>query len=169
MGRSAKDRKVMDVFPDGSQGKHAVTHWKVLKRLRYVSLVQCTLKQAEHTKSEHILNFWDIPYSMMRCMVEIRFEKELNLPSTKVLSAIALMQCHDRHYMRRVWDSFTLSRRKTSILKLLFQPILLQCWRNGSSMCRLIDFIFLIKREKEGLKKLAYLTIRRIFMPISQF
>lgn len=44
IGRSAKDRKVMDVFPDGSQGKHAVTHWKVLKRLRYVSLVQCNLE-----------------------------------------------------------------------------------------------------------------------------
>ncbi len=44
VGRSAKDRKVMDVFPDGSQGKHAVTHWKVLQRLRYVTLVQCNLE-----------------------------------------------------------------------------------------------------------------------------
>lgn len=44
VGRSAKDRKVMDAYPDGSQGKHAVTHWKVLKRLRYVSLVQCNLE-----------------------------------------------------------------------------------------------------------------------------
>lgn len=44
IGRSTKDRKVMDVFPDGSQGKHAVTHWKVLKRLRYVSLIQCNLE-----------------------------------------------------------------------------------------------------------------------------
>lgn len=44
VGRSAKNRKIMDVYPDGSQGKHAVTHWKVLKRLRYVSLVQCNLE-----------------------------------------------------------------------------------------------------------------------------
>ncbi len=44
VGRSAKDRKVMDVYPDGNQGKHAVTHWKVLKKLRYVSLVQCNLE-----------------------------------------------------------------------------------------------------------------------------
>jgi 23S rRNA pseudouridine1911/1915/1917 synthase len=44
VGRSAKDRKVMEVYPDGSQGKHAVTHWKVIKRLRYVSLVQCNLE-----------------------------------------------------------------------------------------------------------------------------
>jgi 23S rRNA pseudouridine1911/1915/1917 synthase len=44
VGRSVKNRKVMDVYPDGDQGKHAVTHWKVLKRLRYVSLVQCNLE-----------------------------------------------------------------------------------------------------------------------------
>ncbi|TFV92012.1 RluA family pseudouridine synthase [Algoriphagus kandeliae] len=44
VGRSAKDRKVMDVYPDGSQGKHAVTHWKVLKHLRYVSLIECRLE-----------------------------------------------------------------------------------------------------------------------------
>lgn len=44
VGRSAKNRKIMDVFPDGSQGKHAVTHWKVLKRLRYVTLIQCNLE-----------------------------------------------------------------------------------------------------------------------------
>jgi len=44
VGRSVKNRKVMDVYPEGDQGKHAVTHWKVLKRLRYVSLVQCNLE-----------------------------------------------------------------------------------------------------------------------------
>jgi 23S rRNA pseudouridine1911/1915/1917 synthase len=44
IGRSAKNRKIMDVFSDGSQGKHAVTHWKVLQRLRYVTLIQCNLE-----------------------------------------------------------------------------------------------------------------------------
>ncbi|WP_200974612.1 RluA family pseudouridine synthase [Echinicola sp. 20G] len=44
VGRSAKNRKVMDTFPDGDQGKHAITHWKVLERLRYVSLLQCNLE-----------------------------------------------------------------------------------------------------------------------------
>lgn len=44
IGRSAKNRKIMDTFVDGSQGKNAVTHWKVLKRLRYVSLIQCNLE-----------------------------------------------------------------------------------------------------------------------------
>ncbi|PRY85903.1 RluA family pseudouridine synthase [Mongoliibacter ruber] len=44
VGRSAKDRRIVDTFPDGDQGKHAITHWKVLQRLRYVSLVQCNLE-----------------------------------------------------------------------------------------------------------------------------
>jgi 23S rRNA pseudouridine1911/1915/1917 synthase len=44
IGRSFKNRKMMDIFPDGSQGKNAVTHWKVIKRLRYVTLIQCNLE-----------------------------------------------------------------------------------------------------------------------------
>jgi len=34
----------MDVFPEGDQGKHAVTHYKVLERFGYVTLVQCKLE-----------------------------------------------------------------------------------------------------------------------------
>lgn len=45
MGRSLKDRKVMAVYPEGSEtGKHAITHYKVLKNIRYVSLIQCNLE-----------------------------------------------------------------------------------------------------------------------------
>ena len=44
VGRSLKDRRVMSVFPDGAFGKHAVTHYTVLKNLRYVSLVECRLE-----------------------------------------------------------------------------------------------------------------------------
>lgn len=42
--RSDKDRQVRTVFPDGSRGKHAVTHYKVLERLGYVNLVECRLE-----------------------------------------------------------------------------------------------------------------------------
>ena len=34
----------MEVFPEGDFGKHAVTHYKVLERLTYVTLVQCKLE-----------------------------------------------------------------------------------------------------------------------------
>ncbi|WP_439880493.1 RluA family pseudouridine synthase [Pontibacter sp. MBLB2868] len=44
VGRSAKDRKVMTVYPEGDYGKHAVTHYKVLRRFKYVTLVQCNLE-----------------------------------------------------------------------------------------------------------------------------
>lgn len=44
IGHSLRDRKMMDVFPDGDYGKHAVTHYKVLERFGYVTLVQCNLE-----------------------------------------------------------------------------------------------------------------------------
>ncbi|MEO1053166.1 MAG: RluA family pseudouridine synthase [Bacteroidota bacterium] len=44
LGRSLKDRRVTATFPEGDFGRHAITHYKVLKRLRYVSLVQCNLE-----------------------------------------------------------------------------------------------------------------------------
>ncbi|MBN1990910.1 MAG: RluA family pseudouridine synthase [Bacteroidales bacterium] len=44
IGRSIRDRKKMQVFPDGDQGKHAITHWKVIEPLGYVNLVECKLE-----------------------------------------------------------------------------------------------------------------------------
>jgi len=34
----------MTVFPDGSEGKEAITHYKVLERFGYVTLVSCRLE-----------------------------------------------------------------------------------------------------------------------------
>ncbi len=44
IGRSFKNRLQMDVFPDGEYGKHAVTHYKVVERFSYVTLVECKLE-----------------------------------------------------------------------------------------------------------------------------
>ncbi len=44
IGRDPKDRMLMRVFPEGDQGKTAVTHYKVLERFGYVTLVQCRLE-----------------------------------------------------------------------------------------------------------------------------
>jgi len=44
VGRSLKNRKVMTVFPEGDYGKHAVTHYKVLKSFGYVTLIECKLE-----------------------------------------------------------------------------------------------------------------------------
>ena len=44
IGRSFKDRTVMQVFPEGDLGKPAITHWKVVERFTYVTLVECKLE-----------------------------------------------------------------------------------------------------------------------------
>ena len=44
LGRNPKNRKQMHVFPDGDQGKEAITHFRVLERLGYVNLVECKLE-----------------------------------------------------------------------------------------------------------------------------
>lgn len=44
LGRSLKNRKVVTVYPDGDMGKHAVTHYKVIQRFGYVTLVECKLE-----------------------------------------------------------------------------------------------------------------------------
>jgi len=44
IGRSLKNRKIMDVFTDGEYGKHAVSHYKVLERFGYTTLIECKLE-----------------------------------------------------------------------------------------------------------------------------
>lgn len=44
LGRSEKDRRITVAIEDGSRGRNAITHYKVLQELRYVSLIQCNLE-----------------------------------------------------------------------------------------------------------------------------
>ncbi|MFZ9661652.1 MAG: RluA family pseudouridine synthase [Chitinophagaceae bacterium] len=44
VGRHQRFRKIMDVFPDGEYGKEAITHYKVIERFRYVTLIECRLE-----------------------------------------------------------------------------------------------------------------------------
>jgi len=44
LGRDPKDRLQMTVFADEDNGKPAVTHWKVLERFHYVTLIECKLE-----------------------------------------------------------------------------------------------------------------------------
>ncbi|MBO4382344.1 MAG: RluA family pseudouridine synthase, partial [Bacteroidales bacterium] len=45
VGRNPKDRMVMTVFPEGDErGKRAVTHWRVIERFGYVTLIECQLE-----------------------------------------------------------------------------------------------------------------------------
>ena len=44
IGRNPKNRLQMQVFPEGDEGKEAVTHYSVLERLGYVTLLSCKLE-----------------------------------------------------------------------------------------------------------------------------
>ena len=44
IGRHQKNRMQMAVYEDGSQGKHAVTHYRVLERFRYMTWIECKLE-----------------------------------------------------------------------------------------------------------------------------
>jgi 23S rRNA pseudouridine1911/1915/1917 synthase len=44
VGRNIRDRKIMQVFEDGSEGKPAITHYKILENFSYISLVECKLE-----------------------------------------------------------------------------------------------------------------------------
>lgn len=44
IGRDPHDRKKMTVFTDGEQGKTAITHYRILEKFGYVSLVECRLE-----------------------------------------------------------------------------------------------------------------------------
>jgi 23S rRNA pseudouridine1911/1915/1917 synthase len=44
VGRHKRFRKIFDAYPEGDYGKEAVTHYKVLERLGYVTLIQCELE-----------------------------------------------------------------------------------------------------------------------------
>lgn len=44
IGRHPRDRKLMTVFPDGEQGKPAVTHYEVVESFQHAALVRCNLE-----------------------------------------------------------------------------------------------------------------------------
>jgi 23S rRNA pseudouridine1911/1915/1917 synthase len=44
IGRNQRFRKLFEAYPDGDYGKDAITHYSVIERLNYVSLVQCVLE-----------------------------------------------------------------------------------------------------------------------------
>src|SRR5215203_1318742 len=44
VGRNLRYRKLFDAFPEGDHGKEAITHYKVIERINYVTLVECVLE-----------------------------------------------------------------------------------------------------------------------------
>ena len=44
IARHKQNRKMFDAYPEGEIGKHAITHYKVIEKYNYVSLVSCILE-----------------------------------------------------------------------------------------------------------------------------
>lgn len=44
VGRNLRFRKLFDAYPEGDHGKEAITHYQVMERFNYVTLVQCVLE-----------------------------------------------------------------------------------------------------------------------------
>jgi 23S rRNA pseudouridine1911/1915/1917 synthase len=81
IGRSLKNRKIQEVFPEGDHGKHAVTHYRVLKRFGYVTLVECKLETGRtHQIRVHMKHighplFGDIDYGGNKVLKGPSFSK----------------------------------------------------------------------------------------------
>lgn len=102
IGRNPRDRLLMAVLPDG-QGKHAVTHYRVLERLGYVTLVECILETGRthqirvHMKHIGHILFNDERYGGHEILRGMRFAKYkqfvcncFNLCSRQALHAMTL-------------------------------------------------------------------------------
>lgn len=78
IGRNRRNRKIQAVYPDGEEGKHAVTHYKVLNRLGPVTLVECKLETGRthqiRVHMEHIGHplFGDESYGGNRAVKGVR-------------------------------------------------------------------------------------------------
>jgi 23S rRNA pseudouridine1911/1915/1917 synthase len=44
VGRHQRFRKLFTAYPEGEHGKEAITHYKVIERMNYVTLVECVLE-----------------------------------------------------------------------------------------------------------------------------
>ncbi|MDN5204390.1 RluA family pseudouridine synthase [Fulvivirgaceae bacterium BMA10] len=81
LGRSPKDRRITVAFTDENIGRRAVTHYKVLNRLRYVSLLQCNLETGRtHQIRAHLKHighplFNDETYGGNRILKGTQFSK----------------------------------------------------------------------------------------------
>lgn len=81
IGRSTRDRKIFQMQDDESKGKWSVTHYKVLERMHYVTLIECRLETGRthqirvHMKSIGHSLFADSTYDGDRIRKGTQFAK----------------------------------------------------------------------------------------------
>ncbi|MGJ1387552.1 RluA family pseudouridine synthase [Sphingobacterium spiritivorum] len=81
IGRNLKDRRVMTMYDDPEKGKWSVTHYRVLERLGYVTLIECQLETGRtHQIRAHMQSighplFNDVAYGGDRILKGTVFNK----------------------------------------------------------------------------------------------
>ncbi len=61
VGRHQRFRKLFTAYPDAEHGKEAITHYKVLERFNYVTLVECRLETGRTHQIRVHMQFWGHP------------------------------------------------------------------------------------------------------------
>lgn len=131
IGRSPKDKLQMCVFADGEQGKHAVTHWRVVRRYGYVTLVECRLETGRthqirvHMAWKGFPLFNDARYGGARILKGTTFSKYRQF----VENCFALLPRQALHAV--VWDSYTPRRGARSTSRANCRPISAPCSTGG--------------------------------------
>ena len=108
VGRNIKDRKIMQVFKDDNEGKTAITHYKILEDLGYISLIECKLETGRTHQIRVHFSHINILYLTMRSMAVIKYLKELHSLNINSLLKIVLRYYPDRHCMQNLLLSIIL-------------------------------------------------------------
>ncbi|WDF46587.1 RluA family pseudouridine synthase [Chryseobacterium sp. KACC 21268] len=83
IGRHPKNRMQMYTYEDGSHGKHAVTHYKVLERFRYMTWIECKLETGRtHQIRAHLKHIGHTLFNDARYEGNI-IMRGINLPKYK--------------------------------------------------------------------------------------
>jgi len=118
IGRHPKNRLIMHVYPDGSQGKHAVTHWFVLEKFYFTTLLKLKLETGRthqiraHMKFINHPLFGDKDYNGNRALYGLKSKKyeqfvynTLKLCSRQALHAKSLGFYHPKTGEYMLFDS----------------------------------------------------------------
>ena len=111
IGRSPKDRTVQFVYPDGDQGRSALTRWSVIERFRYVTLIECKLETGRthqirvHMQYKGHPLFNDAAYGVIG-------SQGTTFTKYKQFVRIVSRSCHDKLCMPARWISIIVHQER---------------------------------------------------------